>query len=69
MSTSPSSLPTSTRCLVLTKIPSAGAASDPSNASAAAKLNDTSIKERDLPPLGPGDVLVRIVAAAFNHRE
>ncbi|KAG9050146.1 hypothetical protein FS837_007445 [Tulasnella sp. UAMH 9824] len=69
MSTSPSSLPTSTRCLVLTTIPSAGAASDPSNASEAAKLNDTSIKERNLPPLGSGDVLVRIVAASFNHRE
>ncbi|KAG8911082.1 hypothetical protein FRC00_007099 [Tulasnella sp. 408] len=69
MSTSPSSLPTSTRCLVLTKIPSAGAELDPSNAAAAAKLNDTSIKEKDLPPLGSGDVLVRIVAAAFNHRE
>jgi NADPH:quinone reductase-like Zn-dependent oxidoreductase len=32
-------------------------------------LHDTVVEERAIPELKPGQVLVRITAAAFNHRD
>ncbi|KAG8901732.1 hypothetical protein FRB99_005122 [Tulasnella sp. 403] len=50
--------PKQTRCLVLTRTKS------PEN-----PLNDVALQTRDIPQLKPGDLLVRIISASFNHRE
>lgn len=52
-------LPSTTRALVLNKAPGA----------AAGTINDTTVKDRPVPQLKDGEVLVKIFAAAFNHRE
>ncbi|KAG8864116.1 hypothetical protein FRB96_006990 [Tulasnella sp. 330] len=54
-----SNLPTHTRCLVLNKTSSA----------VKPTLHDTSVKRRPIPTLEENDILVKMVAAAFNHRE
>ncbi|KAG9011647.1 hypothetical protein FRB95_014333 [Tulasnella sp. JGI-2019a] len=56
---SSSSLPVTTRCIVLTK----------ASSSVKPALHDTSVKLRDIPALKENEVLVKMVAAAFNHRE
>ena len=52
-------LPTTTRCLVLRK----------TQDTPEQPLNETTIQEKPLPALTPGHVLVRVMAAGFNHRE
>lgn len=54
-----SDLPTHTRCLALNKTSSA----------VKPTLHDTSVKRRPIPALKEHELLVRMVAAAFNHRE
>jgi NADPH:quinone reductase-like Zn-dependent oxidoreductase len=56
---SPTTLPKSTKAIVLKQSPST---SKP-------VYNDAVLEEKPIPPLKEGEILIRIGAAGFNHRD